>query len=448
MAQLDEARTISDTVAAHVSDHNQLHTKANYVFDVKDYGAVGDGSTDDSTAIQSAMTAATGTVCYMPPGTYRANSLSLPANTELSAEGVTIERHATSSDAVVAAAGGSYIHGLTISGRNTTLTGASGESGLYVTGDATIVERVTSSLNYHHGIRMSGDDGWIDKCTSFSNGENGDTAGNGTGDGIYILNGDNVRITNCWTYLNDRTGIVATTFDGGGTDETLSTGLICSGCFSELNVYNDVNFEGVSFAQITDLRCPSDTGDLIFSTSDDMTISNYQGASLYAQNSDRVTVNGVEIRTTDTATAFFVAGLRPQIDNVRIVGSGAQTSNAFEVVDTTDYSGMVANISVDTCNNGVVLNGVSEVKNIHTDNVGNVNWRVGRAGGTGTTSIYLDNMVESKLTVYDDAAPSTGWWDRGDRAYDRSPTAGSTMGWVCTTAGSPGTWKTFGAITA
>lgn len=27
------------------------------------------------------------------------------------------------------------------------------------------------------------------------------------------------------------------------------------------------------------------------------------------------------------------------------------------------------------------------------------------------------------------------------------PTAGGVMGWVCTTAGSPGTWKTFGAIT-
>ncbi len=43
MAQMDEARTTADTIANHVSDHNQLHSKANYVFDVKDYGAVGDG---------------------------------------------------------------------------------------------------------------------------------------------------------------------------------------------------------------------------------------------------------------------------------------------------------------------------------------------------------------------------------------------------------------------
>ena len=32
MARLDEARTVADTVAAHVGDHNALHRKANYVF--------------------------------------------------------------------------------------------------------------------------------------------------------------------------------------------------------------------------------------------------------------------------------------------------------------------------------------------------------------------------------------------------------------------------------
>jgi hypothetical protein len=29
-----------------------------------------------------------------------------------------------------------------------------------------------------------------------------------------------------------------------------------------------------------------------------------------------------------------------------------------------------------------------------------------------------------------------------------APTAGGNIGWVCTTAGTPGTWKTFGAIAA
>lgn len=49
---------------------------------------------------------------------------------------------------------------------------------------------------------------------------------------------------------------------------------------------------------------------------------------------------------------------------------------------------------------------------------------------------------------YGTSAPASGTYNVGDLRWNTSPTAGGTMGWVCTTAGSPGTWKTFGAITA
>lgn len=44
------------------------------------------------------------------------------------------------------------------------------------------------------------------------------------------------------------------------------------------------------------------------------------------------------------------------------------------------------------------------------------------------------------------AAPVAGTWNRGDIVWDVTPSAGGTMGWVCTTGGTPGTWKTFGTI--
>lgn len=46
------------------------------VFNAKDYGATGDGTTDDTAAIQAAITAATAakSVAYFPPGTYLLNS--------------------------------------------------------------------------------------------------------------------------------------------------------------------------------------------------------------------------------------------------------------------------------------------------------------------------------------------------------------------------------------
>lgn len=46
------------------------------------------------------------------------------------------------------------------------------------------------------------------------------------------------------------------------------------------------------------------------------------------------------------------------------------------------------------------------------------------------------------------AAPTSGRYAVGDVVYNSAPAAGGTIGWVCTTAGTPGTWKTFGAISA
>lgn len=45
-----------------------------------------------------------------------------------------------------------------------------------------------------------------------------------------------------------------------------------------------------------------------------------------------------------------------------------------------------------------------------------------------------------------DPALGTGTWARGDIVYDTTPTSGSHIGWVCTVAGTPGTWRTFGLI--
>jgi hypothetical protein len=46
------------------------------------------------------------------------------------------------------------------------------------------------------------------------------------------------------------------------------------------------------------------------------------------------------------------------------------------------------------------------------------------------------------------AAPAAGAWRVGDVVWNSAPAAAGTIGWVCTAAGSPGTWKTFGTIAA
>jgi hypothetical protein len=46
------------------------------------------------------------------------------------------------------------------------------------------------------------------------------------------------------------------------------------------------------------------------------------------------------------------------------------------------------------------------------------------------------------------AAPSSGTWKVGDRCWNLAPSAAGVPGWVCTTAGTPGTWKAMAAVAA
>jgi hypothetical protein len=46
------------------------------------------------------------------------------------------------------------------------------------------------------------------------------------------------------------------------------------------------------------------------------------------------------------------------------------------------------------------------------------------------------------------AAPGSGAYNVGDIVFNSAPAAAGKIGWVCTTAGSPGTWKAWGVIDA
>lgn len=48
---------------------------------------------------------------------------------------------------------------------------------------------------------------------------------------------------------------------------------------------------------------------------------------------------------------------------------------------------------------------------------------------------------------YSTAAPTSGQWEVNDIVYNTAPAAsGAPMGWVCTVAGTPGTWVAFGQL--
>jgi len=65
---------------------------------------------------------------------------------------------------------------------------------------------------------------------------------------------------------------------------------------------------------------------------------------------------------------------------------------------------------------------------------------------------YMPNGIsftgDSAIVGAGTAIPSSGTYARGAILLNEAPSASGFIGWVCVTGGSPGTWKTFGAISA
>jgi hypothetical protein len=58
----------------------------------------------------------------------------------------------------------------------------------------------------------------------------------------------------------------------------------------------------------------------------------------------------------------------------------------------------------------------------------------------------IENGIRDAYETTGAAAPTTGAHLVGDRVWDQNPVAGGTEGWICTVAGTPGTWQTFGIV--
>lgn len=69
-------------------------------------------------------------------------------------------------------------------------------------------------------------------------------------------------------------------------------------------------------------------------------------------------------------------------------------------------------------------------------------------GTDGTVFVYQVMTLQSGLKGFATrlSAPSSGTHAVGEIVFNANPIAGDFIGWVCVTAGTPGTWKSWGAI--
>ena len=160
--------------------------------------------------------------------------------------------------------------------------------------------------------------------------------------------------------------------------------------------------------------------------------------------SDRATIIGNDVNTA-LSTGIYLDSLgTPDVvvsDNTvsNVVNYGVNISHGRYVNvignNVTDVTGSARGFLV----------GSGVTKAIVSGNVTNANT---------PTFITIGNNISQELNSWNhtinqrSTAPSSGTWNVGDIVYHTAPVAGGFIGSVCVTAGTPGIWKPFGAITA
>jgi hypothetical protein len=147
-------------------------------------------------------------------------------------------------------------------------------------------------------------------------------------------------------------------------------------------------------------------------------------------NTNSIADAGIKLFGNTSFTGNVAKGWNNYIQ-VRADFEGTVSSNVIHTTSTQNAITIVAGATGTADNNNI-------------DNAG--------AGGRITQydgKFSIDEFTSRQLVRQSrTAAPTSGTWQLGDIVWSRTPAPSGTIGWVCVTAGSPGTWKTFGAITA
>ena len=66
----------------------------------------------------------------------------------------------------------------------------------------------------------------------------------------------------------------------------------------------------------------------------------------------------------------------------------------------------------------------------------------------GSNILEQDGEYKEQTVFFGIIAPTAGTWKVGDIVWDTNAAAGAAPGWMCTTAGAPGTWKAMANLAA
>jgi parallel beta-helix repeat protein len=477
-------------------------------FNVRDFGAKGDGATNDYTAIQAALTAAAsagGGVVFFPEGTYMIGTV------------LTVSNNTT-----VAGVGASSIIKQTAG-----FNGPAIQNNDTVSGNTTICLRdLKVDGNKQNGVNIAGAWGIYFTRVTYSSIENV-TVTSARSDGIALEYCKFTTVRNCVVTSCNKPGIYLSGSDRCKViDNVMASNLLCgisvgSGWYNVISgnhasghssgdialgrdsQYNVVSSNCVSFINTSGEVVGTTAGyTLPYQAEHAGSVASYDGTdatTLYSA-SNNVIANNIVTGGSGSAVQL-VGGFGNTIENNVISQCGSYgitlngstknlvRSNRISNVWQTGGPGLAILVSYNAatenalnlylndaggavvqsgCDNVIEGNYIFDTQAVQTSygiqadatttgtilrsNVVTVSTNPFVENNTTGRTVKFNNTFTSAGIIngqhYGTGAPASGYWNVGDIVWNTTPTAAGTLGWICVTAGTPGTWKIFGSIAA
>jgi hypothetical protein len=407
----------------------------------EEYAAVGDGVTNDTAAVTAALAALVdNSELYFPPGTYLIDNATIPNkyNARIFSDGGATIKARNNGDSDYLLASYNYVN-------NVTATGASGVRLEGITLDANSIKAKALALQSWRSL--------IARCTL-----QGATSDNLV---LACLTKNGSTVTGSLVEMRFERNILQT----AGRYNFWVSGTIATDGFLESNILknavnSNIRMEGgaggwliegnhaynFGVSEVTGWDC-----DIQGAGQGLRVHGNYfeSGPALQIRGigaAVSVSVQGNEFSASATATGRKTAYVGSGGGSVHSVGntykgggqmrsSGPGSGTKPFVIQSVGDTFFIAN--------PVIYDATPAATFMVNGHVNDASWADGKvADGLQPTAATMRGVE------YGTAAPSAGPHVVGDRCINTAPAAGGAPGWVCTTAGTPGTWKAMASLAA